>query len=107
MALADPAVLGANIDTFIAHARIGDVPQALAHEFDERKVQSHEIEDDLPARDVFAGETLSIKPHSVGQQWRWILRSPSSHIDVGLGTVTHIVAATPGAVLRSRRGWRT
>jgi hypothetical protein len=86
------AVLGANIDTFIANARIGDFPGDLAHELDERKVQSQEMEEDLPTRFVFAGETLFIKPHGAGRQWRWILHSPSLHLDVGLGKLTHIVA---------------
>jgi hypothetical protein len=62
------AVLGANIDTFIRNARIGDFPEALAHELDERKVQSQEMEEGLPTRFVFAGETLYIKPHSAGRE---------------------------------------
>jgi hypothetical protein len=86
------AVLGANIDTFIANARIGDFPDTLAHELDERKVQSQEMEEDLPTRFVFADETLYIKPHGAGRQWRWILHSPSLHLDVGLDKLTHIVA---------------
>lgn len=40
----------------------------------------------------FAGETLYLKPHGAGRQWRWILHSPSLHLDVGLGKLTHIVA---------------
>jgi hypothetical protein len=86
------ALLGANIDTLIANARIGDFPVGLVHELEERKVQSQEMEEDLPTRFVFAGETLYIKPHGAGRQWRWILHSPSIHVDVGLGKLTHIVA---------------
>jgi hypothetical protein len=61
------AILGANIDTFIASARVGHYPDDLAHELEERKVQSQEAEEDLPTRFVFAGETLSIKPYGAGR----------------------------------------
>ena len=46
----------------------------------------------MPTPWQFAGEVLFIKPHGAGRQWRWILHSPSIHVDVGLGKLTHIVA---------------
>jgi hypothetical protein len=38
------------------------------------------------------GKCSSSKPHGAGRQWRWILHSPSIHVDVGLGKLTHVVA---------------
>jgi hypothetical protein len=86
-------VVGANIDTFIGNARItGDFPDALAEQLEDLKRRSQEAEEDLPTSWQFAGEALFIKPHGAGRQWRWILHSPSIHVDVGLGRLTHIVA---------------
>jgi hypothetical protein len=93
MALAVPALLGANIDTFIANARINaDFPDGLGAHLEDLKRHSQEAEEDLPTPWRFAGEMLFIKPHGAGRQWRWILHSPSIHVDVGLGKLTHIVA---------------
>ena len=95
MALAVPAVLGANIDTFIANARINaDFPDSLGAHLEDLKRRSQDAEEDLPTPWQFAGEALFIKPHGAGRQWRWILHSPSIHVDVGLGKLTHIVAKT-------------
>lgn len=86
-----PSLVGSNIDTFIANARIGgDFPDDLAHELDELKIQAQEAEEDRPTCFAFAGEILYIKPHGAGRQWRWILHSPSLHLDVGKGKLTHI-----------------
>ncbi len=41
---------------------------------------------------AFCRKVLFVKPHGAGRQWRWILHSPSLHVDVGLGRLTHIVA---------------
>jgi hypothetical protein len=88
-----PAIVGANIDTFIGNARItGEFPDALAAHLEDLKRRSQEVEEDLPTPWQFAGEVLFIKPHGAGRQWRWILHSPSIHVDVGLGKLTHIVA---------------
>src|SRR5262249_43161342 len=38
-----------------------------------------------------AGETLSIKAHGSGRQWRWILHCSSLHLDVGPGKLNGIV----------------
>ena len=86
-------LVGQNIDTFIGNARInGDFPDALAEQLEDLKRRSQEAEEDLPTPWQFAGEVLFIKPHGAGRQWRWILHSPSIHVDVGLGKLTHIVA---------------
>jgi hypothetical protein len=87
-----PHLVGQNIDTFIGNARVnGDFPDELAAQLEELKRRSQEAEEDLPTLWQFAGEILFIKPHGAGRQWRWILHSPSIHIDVGLGKLTHIV----------------
>src|SRR5262245_42528433 len=88
-----PSIVGQNIDTFIGNARVsGDFPDKLADQLEDLKRQSQEAEEDLPTPWQFAGEVLFIKPHGAGRQWRWILHSPSIHVDVGLGKLTHIVA---------------
>src|SRR5262245_51074219 len=88
-----PSIVGQNIDTFIGNARVsGDFPDKLADQLEDLKRQSQEAEEDLPTPWRFAGEVLFIKPHGAGRQWRWILHSPSIHVDVGLGKLTHIVA---------------
>jgi hypothetical protein len=90
---AQPCVVGQNIDTFIGNARVnGDFPVELADQLEELKRRSQETEEDLPTPWRFAGEVLFIKPHGAGRQWRWILHSPSVHVDVGLGKLTHILA---------------
>jgi hypothetical protein len=90
---AQPGVVGQNIDTFIGNARVnGDFPDELAELLEEFKRRSQDAEEDLSTPWRFAGEVLFIKPHGAGRQWRWILRSPSVHVDVGLGKLTHVVA---------------
>jgi hypothetical protein len=87
------SIAGENIDTLILNAKLGeDFPAALAYELDSLKLASQEAEDDLPTPHTFVGETLFIKPHGAGKQWRWILHCPSLHLDVGLGRRNHIVA---------------
>jgi hypothetical protein len=91
--MSSPVLVGAKIDTFIGNARLnGDFSDALAEQLEDLKRRSQEAEDDLPTPWQFAGEALFIKPHGAGRQWRWILHSPSIHVDVGLGKLTHIVA---------------
>ena len=91
--MADPSLVGANIDTFIGNAKVsGDFPENLAEQLEKLKRRSQEAEEDQPTSWQFAGEVLFIKPHGAGRQWRWILHSPSVHLDVGLGRLTHIVA---------------
>ena len=86
-------IVGQNIDTFIGNARITtDFPDTLAEQVEEFKRRSQEAEEDLSTTWQFAGVVLFIKPHGAGRQWRWILHSPSIHVDVGLGKLTHIVA---------------
>ena len=86
-------MVGQNIDTFIGNARLNaEFPDELADQLEDLKRQSQEAEEDLSTPWQFAGEVLFIKPHGAGRQWRWILHSPSIHVDVGLGKLTHIVA---------------
>jgi hypothetical protein len=86
-------IVGQNIDTFIGNARLtGDFPDDLAGHLEHLKRSSQEAEEDLATPWRFAGEVLFIKPHGAGRQWKWMLHSPSIHVDVGLGRLTHIVA---------------
>ena len=88
-----PHLVGQNIDTFIGNARLnGDFPDDLAARLEDLKRRSQEAEEDLPTPWQFAGEVLFIKPHGAGRERRWIVHSPSIHVDVGLGRLTHIVA---------------
>jgi hypothetical protein len=106
--MSQPHLVGQNIDTFIGNARVtGDFTDEVADQLDELKGHGQEAEVDLPTPWQFAGEVLFIKPHGAGRQWRWIVHSPSIHVGVGLGRLTHIVTATPGALPSSRRGWGT
>jgi hypothetical protein len=88
-----PYLVGQNIDTFIGNARItGEFPDGLAGQLEDLKRRSQEAEEDLPTSWQFAGEVLFIKPRGAGRRWKWILHSPSIHVDVGLGRLSHIVA---------------
>jgi hypothetical protein len=86
-------VVAANIDTLILNVRLGaEFPDDLAAQLDVLKEACQEAEEDIPTAFTFAGETLFIKPHGAGRQWRWILHCPSLHLDVGMGKHTSIVA---------------
>jgi hypothetical protein len=82
--------VGANIDTWILNIK-GDMSDSLGDELDSLKKMSHESEEDTPTPWTFAGETLFIRAHGSGRQWRWILRCPSLHFDVGRGKLNGIV----------------
>jgi hypothetical protein len=84
------AIVGANIDTWILNVK-GDFPAGLGDELDRLKEASQELEEDLATPWLFAGETLFIRAHGSGRQWRWILHCPSLHLDVGRGRLNHII----------------
>jgi hypothetical protein len=87
-----PTIVSQNIDTFITNVRItSDFPEDLAAQLEDLKRRSQEAEEDIPTPWRFAGEALFIKPHGAGRQWRWILHSPSIHVEVGLGKLTRII----------------
>jgi hypothetical protein len=87
------ALVADNIDTLILNVKLRqDFPLELAQQLDVLKEASQDAEEDFVTDFVFAGERLFIKPHGAGKQWRWILHSPSFHLDVGLGKQTQIVA---------------
>jgi hypothetical protein len=93
MHVSNSTLVGQNIDTFIGNAKVnGEFPDMLAAQLDDLKQRSQEAEEDLPTSWQFASEILFIKPHGAGRQWKWILHSPSIHVDLGLGRLTHIVA---------------
>src|SRR5690348_1702414 len=86
----EPTIVGANIDTWILNVK-GELPGALGEELDHLKETSQEADEDVPTPWCFAGETLFIKAHGSGRQWRWILHCPSLHLDVGRGKLNHIM----------------
>jgi hypothetical protein len=83
-------IVGANIDTWIINVK-GDLPAELGNELDRLKEVSQELEEDVTTPWTFAGETLFIRAHGSGRQWRWILHCPSLHLDVGRGRVNGII----------------
>src|SRR4029079_4407088 len=86
-------IVADNIDTLILNVKLRqDFPLELAQQLDVLKEASQEAEEDLVTDFTFAGERLFVKPHGAGKQWRWILHSPSVHLDVGLGKHPQIVA---------------
>jgi hypothetical protein len=86
-------IVADNIDTLILNVKLRqDFPLELAQQLDLLKEASQDAEEDLVTDYTFAGERLFIKPHGAGKQWRWILHSPSLHLDVGLGKHAQIVA---------------
>jgi hypothetical protein len=86
-----PQVVGANIDTALYNVK-GELPEALAEHLEALKSTSQEADEDLATPWAFAGETLHIKPHGSGRQWRWILHCPSLHLDIGLGRLNGTIA---------------
>src|SRR6476620_3537791 len=83
-------VVGANIDTWLINVK-GKLPDGLAEELDFLKEASQEADEDVSTRWTFAGETLFIRAHGSGRQWRWILHCPSLHLDIGRGKLNHII----------------
>jgi hypothetical protein len=83
-------IVGANIDTWLINVK-GKLPDGLADELDFLKEASQEADEDIPTRWSCGGETLFIRAHGSGRQWRWILHCPSPHLDIGRGKLNHIV----------------
>jgi hypothetical protein len=83
--------LAANVDTVILNVKLPALPDGLEADLDLLKAASQEADDDVPTAWTFAGETLYIKAHGSGRQWRWILHCPSLHLDVGRGKLNGIV----------------
>jgi len=86
----DPTIVGANIDTWLLNVK-GALPEGLADQLDRLKAASQEADEDVPTPWMFDGQTLFIKAHGSGRQWRWILHCPALHLDIGRGTLNHIV----------------
>jgi hypothetical protein len=86
----DPCIVGANIDTWILNVK-GELPEELADALDRLKQASQEADEDVATPWYFDGQTLFIKAHGSGRQWRWILRCPALHLDVGTGKLNHII----------------
>jgi len=85
-------IVADNIETLILNVKLRqDFPLELAQQLDVLKEASQEAGEDIVTDFTFADERLFIKPHGAGNQWRWILHSPSLHLDVGLGKHTQIV----------------
>src|SRR5260221_8163631 len=86
----EPIIGGGNIATWILTVK-GELPEGLAVELDRLKAASQEADEDVATPWCFNGETLFIKAHGSGRQWRWTLHCPSLHLDVGSGKLNHIV----------------
>src|SRR5215831_6265973 len=84
-------VVGASVDTAIYNVKLPELPEGLGEELDALKAACQEADDDLPTPWTFDGETLFIKTHGSGRQWRWILHCPSLHLDVGPGKLNGII----------------
>ena len=78
------AIVGANVDTWILNVK-GELNGDLDEDLDYLKQASQEADDDIPTPWTFTSETLYIKAHGAGRQWRYILHCPSLHLDVGRG----------------------
>jgi len=85
------AMVGTNVDTFIGTVS-GEIPVALGSELDRLKAAAQEAEEDIVTPFAFCGEALHIKPHGSKRHWRWILRSPSLHLELGRGKYNHVIA---------------
>jgi hypothetical protein len=96
-------VVGATIDTWIINVK-GDLSAERADELDELKWASQEADEDLLTPWSFAGESLHIRAHGSGRQWRWILHGPSLHLDIGTGKLNRIIGK---ARLSSAYLWET
>ncbi len=86
----DPSIVGAHIDTWILNVK-GTLLEPLGEQLEALKEAAQETEDDSATPWAFAGETLFLKPHGSGRQWRWILHCLSLHLDVGKGKLNGIV----------------
>src|SRR5262249_29390476 len=84
-------VVASNVDTAIYNVKLPDLPEELGEELDTLKAASQEADDDLPTRWTFASETLYVKAHCSGRQWRWILHCSSMHLDIGEGRLNGVV----------------
>jgi hypothetical protein len=87
----DGKAIAAGVDTFLGTVG-GELPPELGADLDERKAQSQQAEEDVPTPLRFAGEALFIKPHGAQRHWRWVLHSPSLHLELGRGKFNHIIA---------------
>lgn len=88
--MADLSLVGANVDTLIVNVK-GKLSPDLDAQLEQLKEASQEADEDIPTPWCFASETLFIKAHGSGRQWRYILHCPSLHLDVGRGRLNGIV----------------
>lgn len=73
-----------HIDTWVINAR-GNLPEDLTDQLDRLQSAAREVEEDLPTPWQFLGQTMHIKPHGAGLQWRWILYCGEHYLHVDLG----------------------
>jgi hypothetical protein len=86
----DPTIVGAHIDTWVLNVK-GTLRDSLGEQLDSLKELAQELEEDVATPWTFAGETLFIRAHGSGRQWRWILHCSSLHLDVGKGKLNGII----------------
>jgi hypothetical protein len=99
-------IVGANIDTWILNVH-GALYPGVDAQLDALKQASQEVEDDIPTDWTFNDQTLFIKAHGSGRQWRYILHCPSLHLDIGRGKLNGIIGkARLASVFLWERGQR-
>jgi hypothetical protein len=81
------STVGENVDIWELNVR-GELSDDLAAQLEVLKAEAQALEENVPAPRRFCGEVLFIKSHGAGRQWRWILHSPSLHLELGLGKRT-------------------
>src|SRR5215469_4776361 len=86
----EPTIVGANVDTWILNVH-GTLSPDLDEQLAAFKQASQEADEDIPTDWSFNGQTLYIKAHGSGRQWRYILHCPSLHLDIGRGKLNGIV----------------
>ncbi len=64
----------------------GVLPESVAVELDAFKEVAQEVEEAVPSSWSFSDERLMVEPYGAGKgSWRWVLRSPSLTLNVGMG----------------------
>jgi hypothetical protein len=81
-----------NIDTWVINVK-GKLPEELAERLQQLQEMARDEESEIPSDWSFQGQTLYIRPHGSGRQWRWILYAKDGlHLDIGKGKLNGSIA---------------
>ena len=74
------------------HGKLPD--NGIAEYFDKMQHEAREAEEDVATEWTFDGQTMYIKPHGAGRQWRWLIYCGQHylHVDIGKGKFNGIMA---------------